>query len=163
IVPLESLMGFILDFFLSRLGAKVRIAKKLLENTDVYNDLKGKIAGALADEARGTAVDPNKYWRDFILDAIDGQFVEARNKLAVRVRLAEEARFGHDFRHVRVHTGQEAGPSLKQMRADAAASGSHVFLRPGLQPDRGEGARLLRHELTHVLQQTGPRPLGQVR
>jgi hypothetical protein len=234
IVPLESLIVFVLDFFLSRLGAKVRIAKKLLENTDAYKQLQGTIAHALADEARGTAVDPNKYWREYVLDSVEGQFVEARNQLvdtiygltdrvadetginafrlarpgkkavkdfgiqktgfpqdeielakaethsdlpprgrladlpatagqplAVRVRVAEEARFGHDFRHVRLHNGQDTGAALKRMRADAATSGSHVFLRPGLQAERGDGARLLRHELTHVLQQTGPRPVGR--
>jgi hypothetical protein len=44
--------------------------------------------------------------------------------------------------------------------ADAVTSGSHIWMRPGLSPDSGAGADVFRHELTHVLQQTGPRPLG---
>jgi Novel toxin 14/Domain of unknown function (DUF4157) len=40
-------------------------------------------------------------------------------------------------------------------------TGSHIYLRPGLSAHSGNGARVLRHELAHVLQQTGPRPLDQ--
>ncbi|MDB5947703.1 MAG: hypothetical protein JWQ33_2729, partial [Ramlibacter sp.] len=236
IIPLEAVVAFVIDFFLSRLGAKVRIAKTLLEQTDPYQKLMGEVSGALADQARGTAVDPNKYWREYVLDKVEDRFADARNQLveaiygltdrvadetgvgafrlerpapkktsdmeiqrlpfpheeielssadesrvhgevpargrlaqlpttagqplAVRVRQVQEATFGHDFGHVRVHAGAASGQALQQMHADAAASGSHVFLRPGLDPERGDGARLLRHELTHVLQQAGPRPLG---
>ena len=230
IVPLELLVGFILDFFIGRLGAKVRIARALLEPTQEYQDLKSKVEKALAVEARGTVVDPNKYWRDLILDKIEEQFVEARNglvdgiyglsdkvadetgiaafrlarpaaktketfgitrtpfpeaelaaiegevpdtgglgklpttpgqPLAVVVRETEERRFGHDFGHVRLHAGEESRAALEALHAEAATSGSHVFLRPGLDPTQGKGARILRHELTHVLQQTGPRPLDR--
>lgn len=231
IVPLELIVGIIIDFFLMRLGAKVRIAKRLLENTPPYQKLKGAVESAVAVEARGTKVDPNKYWRDFILDKIDVQFVDARNglvdavyglsdrvadetgipefklarpaeknksnfglkrtdfphdeielaqiqgavpdiaglgelpatpgqPLAARVRVAEERRFGHDFGHVRLHTGGDAADALDTLNASGLTSGSHIFLRPGLDPERGMGAGVLRHELTHVLQQAGERPLG---
>lgn len=238
IIPLPSLVGYVIDFFLSRLGAKVRIAKSLLENTGPYQALRTKVASAVGDEVRDTPLDPNKYWRENVLDKLEGRFADARNQLvdtlygltdqvsketgvaafrldrpaakapgemklqrtpfpsdeielapsnaapnvhadvpgggrlaelpsapgqplAVRVRRSEEARFGHDFGHVRLHAGSASGEALRGMQADAATSGSHVFLRPGLDAERGEGARLLRHELTHVLQQTGARPLGQ--
>jgi hypothetical protein len=231
IVPLEPLVGFIIDFFLMRLGAKVRLLKTALQHTPPYQDLMSKINSALADQARGTAVDPNVYWRKYILSGIENQFVEARNglvdsmyglsdrvasetgiqefrlerpakrspsefkmveapfpqeevdlariegavpaiaglgklpatpgqPLAARVRAVEERRFRHDFGHVRMHRDEESSRTLADAGARGLTSGSHIFLRPGLDPERGPGARVLRHELTHVLQQTGERPLG---
>src|SRR5262249_8814316 len=74
-------VGYILDFFLMRLGAKVRIAKTLLEHTSPYQAVKREIEEAIASEARGTKIDPNEYWRNYILDAIEQQFVDARNGL----------------------------------------------------------------------------------
>jgi hypothetical protein len=76
------------------------------------------------------------------------------------IRRGAERRFGHDFRHVRLSTGS-AGGFARRFGADAVTSGSQVFIRPGLLPSTGPGARILDHELTHVLQQTGPRPLGR--
>lgn len=73
------------------------------------------------------------------------------------------AEFGHDFRHVRLHRGSDAAALTGRYGAEALTSGSHVFLRPGLSPERGSGAQVLRHELAHVLQQTGPAPLAQAR
>ena len=77
------------------------------------------------------------------------------------IRRSAEQRFGHDFGHVRLATGPAAGRFTGRFGADALTSGSQVFLRPGLSPTTGKGARILDHEFTHVLQQTGPRPLGQ--
>ncbi|PYR72504.1 MAG: hypothetical protein DMF87_27880 [Acidobacteria bacterium] len=76
------------------------------------------------------------------------------------IRTHLERRFGHDFTHVRVHHGEEARSVTGRYHADAITTGSHIFLKPGLDPREGHGARVLRHELGHVLQQTGPRPLG---
>jgi hypothetical protein len=77
------------------------------------------------------------------------------------VRASAEARFGHDFGHVRLHTGSEAIVPMATFAADGLATGSHVYLRPGLSPAIGRGSQVLDHELSHVLQQTGPRPLGR--
>jgi len=49
----------------------------------------------------------------------------------------------------------------KAFGAEGVTSGSHIYLRPGLSAHSGVGARVLRHELAHVLQQSGPRPLDQ--
>jgi hypothetical protein len=70
-------------------------------------------------------------------------------------------RFGHDFGHVRLHTGDDAAQLTQRFGAEGLTSGSHVFLRPGFSPDSGPGAKVFRHELAHVLQQSGPRPLGE--
>jgi hypothetical protein len=76
------------------------------------------------------------------------------------VRLSVEARFGHDFGHVRLHTGSDASAPTAAFVAEGLTTGSHVYLRPGLSPAFGRGAQVLDHELAHVLQQTGPRDLG---
>src|SRR5262249_21978704 len=66
---------------------------------------------------------------------------------------------GHDFRHVRLHTDSEAAPMTQAFHAEGLTTGSHVYLKPGLDPDSGHGRNVLQHELVHVLQQTGARPL----
>jgi len=78
------------------------------------------------------------------------------------IRAAAEERFGHDFGHVRLHTGADAAAATHAAAADGIATGSHVFLRPGLGPGSARGREVLDHELAHVLQATGPRPLGEV-
>jgi hypothetical protein len=76
------------------------------------------------------------------------------------LRRRMEGEFGHDFAHVRLHGGESARPVTQGFGADGLTTGSHVYLAPSLAPDSGAGQRVLRHELAHVLQQAGPRPLG---
>lgn len=68
-----------------------------------------------------------------------------------------EAHFGHDFGHVRIHADEGATTLLETMGAEGLTSGSHVYLSSEQQLDE---STVLRHELTHVLQQAGERPLG---
>ena len=82
------------------------------------------------------------------------------NPLSPSIRRSAEMRFGHDFGHVRLSTGAAANNFTKRIGADALTSGSNVYLRNGLSPAAGAGKRVLDHELVHVLQQTGPRPVG---
>ncbi len=75
--------------------------------------------------------------------------------LETGVRSAMQGRFGLDFGHVRVHTGQEAAQSAKSLDALAYTIGNHVVFDEGqYQPNSEPGLRLLAHELTHVAQQT---------
>lgn len=61
-----------------------------------------------------------------------------------------------DLRHVRVHTDPEAAASARQLNARAYTVGNHVVFDSGeFAPRTSEGRRLLAHELTHVIQQTG--------
>jgi hypothetical protein len=77
---------------------------------------------------------------------------------------AMEARLGHDFGHVRVHTDQEAARSASDIHASAYTFGQHVVMGAGsYQPHTPSGSRLLAHELAHVVQQrafadSAPRP-----
>ncbi|MFN0175744.1 MAG: DUF4157 domain-containing protein [Saprospiraceae bacterium] len=71
-----------------------------------------------------------------------------------------EPRFGADLRHVRIHTGGEAVQLSKDLSAQAFTHGSHVYFNEGkYNPGSNEGKKLLAHELTHVLQQTGTKTL----
>ena len=83
--------------------------------------------------------------------------------LPERLQARLQSSFGHDLGHVRLHRDREADDFVRGTGAEALTSGSHIYLRDGLNPDQGEGAHILRHEVAHVLQQTGAQPLGQTR
>ena len=76
-----------------------------------------------------------------------------------------ESRFGADFSQVRLHTDSIASEAARELRAEAFPSGKDVYFQAGrYEPETLPGRRLLAHELTHVIQQSGglqgPRPLG---
>lgn len=66
--------------------------------------------------------------------------------------------FGHNFDHVRIHSNPDAREFTRSAGARALTSGSHIFLNDSVNTDSADGQFILRHELSHVLQQTGPRP-----
>lgn len=76
--------------------------------------------------------------------------------LPEEVRADMEPRFGADFSGVRLHTGGEALQMNRALRAQAFTHGQDIYLRPDrYTPDSEGGRRLLAHELTHVIQQSG--------
>jgi len=71
-----------------------------------------------------------------------------------------EPRFGTDFSSVRIHSGGDAVSMNKELHAQAFAHGSDIYFNAGkYNPTSNEGKRLLAHELTHVVQQTGAKQL----
>jgi hypothetical protein len=73
--------------------------------------------------------------------------------LPEQVRQRMETAMGHDFSHVRIHTGGTAGAQAKQINAHAFTAGSHIYFGSGeFQPGTTQGDRLIAHELTHVIQ-----------
>jgi hypothetical protein len=65
-------------------------------------------------------------------------------------------RFGHDFSSVRIHHDHRASVSAESIGALAYTVGNHiVFNKNQFSPETSEGKKLLAHELTHVIQQTG--------
>jgi hypothetical protein len=65
-----------------------------------------------------------------------------------------EAFFGHDFSRVRVHTGARADGLTRSLHALAFTVGDQVAFAAGrYRTDTPSAARLLAHELTHVVQQ----------
>ncbi|NCU06203.1 MAG: DUF4157 domain-containing protein, partial [Chitinophagaceae bacterium] len=64
-----------------------------------------------------------------------------------------KARLGHDFSHVKIHTGTEAEASANDLDARAYTVGNNiVFNRNEYNPDSVQGKKLLAHELAHVMQ-----------
>jgi hypothetical protein len=73
-----------------------------------------------------------------------------------QLRQDMEWRFGHDFSQVRVHTSASAAESARAVNALAYTQGSNIAFAEGhYDPARSDGRRLLAHELTHVIQQSG--------
>jgi hypothetical protein len=76
--------------------------------------------------------------------------------LAANVRRQMEERFHSDFRDVRLHTDSLAAQLNLELRARAFTHGRDIFLgHKAADPTTPAGQRLLAHELTHVIQQTG--------
>jgi hypothetical protein len=71
-------------------------------------------------------------------------------------RSGMETRFGHDFGSVRVHSDGMSAASAQAVGAAAYTVGSHVVFGEGrYAPETPAGMKLLAHELTHVVQQSG--------
>jgi hypothetical protein len=65
-----------------------------------------------------------------------------------------EARFGHDFADVKIHSDYAAGAAARAVDARAFTVGSDVVFAQGqYDPASFDGKVLLAHELTHVVQQ----------
>ena len=78
--------------------------------------------------------------------------------LSAEVRAFMEPRFGVDLGGVRVHTGGEAVQLTQALKAQAFTHGQDVYFGAGkYDPGTDAGKRLLAHELTHVVQQSGGR------
>jgi hypothetical protein len=79
--------------------------------------------------------------------------------LAESARKTLEPGFGHDFSEVRVHDDSQAAESASEVSALAYTVGNHVVFGAGqYAPGTNDGNRLLAHELTHTIQQTGGKP-----
>lgn len=67
-----------------------------------------------------------------------------------------ESRFGTDFSQVQIHSNRQAAESARSFGALAFTVGSDIVFGPGqYQPGTSQGRKLLAHELTHVVQQSG--------
>jgi hypothetical protein len=69
-----------------------------------------------------------------------------------------DSRFSNDFSGVKVHTGPDAVQLSKELGAQAFTHGEDIYFNSGkYSPHTDEGKKLLAHELTHTIQQTGPK------
>jgi hypothetical protein len=79
--------------------------------------------------------------------------------LPAATRAFFEPRFGADFGHVRIHTDTRAAVAARSIHARAFTAGREIVFASGeFAPESNDGRRLLAHELTHVIQQTGSQP-----
>ena len=66
------------------------------------------------------------------------------------------SRFGYDFSGVRIHADARAHEAARSVNAEAFTLGQNVVFEAGrYAPHSDSGRRLLAHELTHVVQQSG--------
>ncbi|MGB9180630.1 MAG: DUF4157 domain-containing protein [Pyrinomonadaceae bacterium] len=67
-----------------------------------------------------------------------------------------EPRFGHDFSRVRIHDDTRAAESARAVNAMAYTVGPNLVFGAGYYaPRTNSGRRLIAHELTHFIQQSG--------
>ncbi len=79
---------------------------------------------------------------------------ESGNPLPDSIKAGFESRFGCSFDQVRVHTGDLAARSARDLNALAYTSGHDIVFAGGqYRPATWDGQWLLAHELAHVLQQ----------
>jgi Domain of unknown function (DUF4157)/Novel toxin 15 len=75
------------------------------------------------------------------------------NAMSAELAARMQAELGHSFSQVRLHDDASAAEACAILGAQAFTLGHHVYFAAGqLSPESEEGARLLRHELTHVIQ-----------
>ena len=78
------------------------------------------------------------------------------NALPAKTLSEMNTSFGADFSNVNIHTNTEAGQMNKQLHAQAFTHGNDIYFNNGkYSPETNGGKKLLAHELTHVVQQTG--------
>jgi hypothetical protein len=88
--------------------------------------------------------------------SVDHIFSSSGRVLDFGLRQDMEQRFGHDFSRVRVHSGGAAEQSARDVNANAYTVGHNIVFGAGqFAPGTHEGRRLIAHELTHVVQQSG--------
>jgi hypothetical protein len=76
--------------------------------------------------------------------------------LADNIKGPMEQAFRADFGGVNVHTDTESDTLNQQLSAKAFTTGQDIFFREGeYSPGSDSGNRLIAHELTHVVQQSG--------
>jgi len=76
------------------------------------------------------------------------------------VRQPMEAVFRHALSDVRLHTDEAASQAARTVGAQAFTVGRRIYFAAGRFQPTADGAALLGHELTHVMQQTAaPRPM----
>ncbi|HMK25326.1 MAG TPA: DUF4157 domain-containing protein [Chitinophagaceae bacterium] len=78
------------------------------------------------------------------------------NTLPAQANYFFSFKMGHDFSNVKVHTDKEAAQSAKAINAKAYTLGNNiVFNESQYNLESGDGRKLMAHELTHVMQQSG--------
>jgi hypothetical protein len=113
-------------------------------------------AGHMPPHTQRYAAEPATEQADAIPLSVAHVLGSPGSPLGLELRQDMEQRFGHDFSQVRVHTSTEAEQSARDVNAHAYTVGHNVVFAPGqFAPGAREGRRLIAHELTHVVQQSG--------
>jgi hypothetical protein len=115
------------------------------------------------------AAGPPPSFAKLTLGPTDDHYEQEAHRLSARMISASrtpettEAVRPFDLSHVRVHTGPEASASAASINALAYTVGRDIVFGPGqYSPQTSAGRSVLAHELTHVVQQTGPEASGRI-
>jgi hypothetical protein len=156
-----------------------RVQTKLMVGPvgDVYEQEADRVADIVTRPAAGgsrpaaTSLGISRYVQRDPAGEVDGEAAEADpsveaelrrgsgRQLPPAVRAGMEERFGVRFDSVRIHIGGSAERLAAKLDALAFAHGRNIYFGAGAYaPGTLEGDRLLAHELTHVVQQTGGAP-----
>jgi len=120
--------------------AKPRINRKCAE-CESEEKLQPKVADGTVDESEAPAT-------------VDAALRSPAQPLNPASRAFFEPRFGTDFSDVRIHSGEAAARSARDVGARAYTVGRNVVFGEGqYQPHADGGRRLLAHELVHTVQQ----------
>jgi hypothetical protein len=88
--------------------------------------------------------------------SVDHTLADSGRPLEPALRHDMEQRFGHDFSRVRVHADAAAEQSVRDVDANAYTVGNRIVFGAGrFAPGLIDGKKLIAHELTHALQQSG--------
>jgi hypothetical protein len=88
--------------------------------------------------------------------SVDQALASPGKPLEPALRQDMEQRFGYDFAGVRIHSGAAARQSAWDVNANAYTVGHAIVFGEGrFAPGTHQGRRLIAHELTHVVQQSG--------
>src|SRR6266487_609777 len=93
---------------------------------------------------------------DTVPTSVDHALTSSSRPLEPTLRQDMEQRFGYDFSRVRVHSNDAAERSARDVNAQAYTVGHNIVFGAGrFVPGTCERRRLIAHELTHVVQQSG--------
>ena len=99
---------------------------------------------------------------DHAPDSVERVLSGPGRSLDPALRQDMEQRFGHPLTRVRVHADAAAAQSAQDVDARAYTVGDDIVFGAGqYAPDTNQGRRLIAHEVTHVLQQSGSNGLVQ--
>jgi hypothetical protein len=148
-----------------RLGLQTKL--KINEPGDIYEQEAGRSADQVMAAPAHHAVSgappriqcfsgQSNGWMDAAPASVDQALASPGRPLEPVLRQDLEQRFGYDFSRVRVHSGAAAEQSARDVNAHAFTVGHNmVFGASRFAPGTHEGRRLIAHELTHVVQQSG--------
>jgi hypothetical protein len=99
--------------------------------------------------------------RGSVSQVVDKTLQSPGEPLDESVRSPLESSLGQDFSGVRIHTDAHAAASAEAVSARAYTVGNQIAFAAGeYDPHSVEGRKLLAHELTHVVQQSGDQTAG---
>jgi hypothetical protein len=148
-----------------RLGLQTKL--KVNEPGDIYEQEADRIADQVMATPAHPAVSgaPPRIQRfegqptgqmDAAPASVDHALASPGRLLDPALRQDMEHRFGHAFSRLRVHSGAAAEQSAQDVKANAYTVRQNIVFGPGrFAPHTHEGRRLIAHELTHVVQQSG--------